>query len=107
MTNFAFLPADFKRIANAARQAESHILGDPRAACFHTRKARVIQKVGNLAVHSPRPVSQADAMQVVKELHHICYWLVRTYQPNHLHWKRRCIGSTGTMPVCGCPMTAS
>ena len=46
------------------------------------QKARVIQKVGNRAAHNPRPVHQSDALQVVKELHHICYWLVRTYTPN-------------------------
>lgn len=101
-------------------------MGDPRAACFHTRfalealvhwlyrhdkslripydqslgallhepclqnlfpeavfqKARVILKVGNQAVHDSRPVRQYDAMQVVKELHHLCYWLVRTYVPD-------------------------
>lgn len=45
------------------------------------QKARVIQNVGNQAVHSPRPVRQFDALQVVKELHHLAYWLVRTYTP--------------------------
>ena len=46
------------------------------------QKARVIQKVGNQAVHSRRPVDRHDALQVVKELHHICYWLVRSYTPD-------------------------
>ena len=46
------------------------------------QKARVIQKVGNQAVHSPRPIRPLDALQVVRELHHICYWLVRTYRPD-------------------------
>lgn len=46
------------------------------------QKARVIQKQGNHAVHSQRMVRQYDAMQVVKELHHICYWLARTYVPS-------------------------
>src|SRR5690554_1415503 len=46
------------------------------------QKARVIQKVGNQAVHHARPVSESDAMQVVRELHHLCYWLVRTYAPS-------------------------
>jgi type I restriction enzyme R subunit len=126
MTNFAFLPDNFRDIASSAKQAEGHILGDPRAACFHTRfsleaivhwlyrhesslrmpydnslgallhepsfqnllpqavfqKARVIQKVGNQAVHNPRPIRGEDALQVVKELHHICYWLLRTYSPD-------------------------
>jgi type I restriction enzyme R subunit len=45
------------------------------------QKARIIQKVGNQAVHSTRPIRQYDALQVVKELHHLCYWLVRTYSP--------------------------
>lgn len=126
MSNFAFLPAGFRDIAESATRAEGHIGSDPRAACFHTRftleaivhwlyrhdpalrlpydnslsallheptfqnllpqaafqKARAIQKVGNQAVHSPRPIREYDAMQVVKELHHICYWLVRTYAPD-------------------------
>ena len=125
MSNFAFLPPEFHAVADAATKAEGHIIGDPRAACFHARfaleaavhwlyrhdntlrmpydrklgallheptfqnllpevvfqKARVIQKVGNLAVHNPKPVGEQHAMQVVKELHHVCYWLVRTYTP--------------------------
>ena len=125
MSNFAFLPQVFRAIAESAKQAEGHIMGDPRAACFHARftleaivhwlyrhdpslrmpydnslgallheptfqnllpqavfqKTRVIQKVGNRAVHHQGPIQQYDAMQVVKELHHICYWLVRTYTP--------------------------
>ncbi|MGA1483465.1 MAG: DEAD/DEAH box helicase family protein [Vulcanococcus sp.] len=125
MSNFAFLPNPFQAIAEAARKAEGHIQGDPRAACFHARftleaivhwlyrhdnslhmpydrnlgallhepsfqnllpqpvfqKARAIQKVGNLAVHNPQPIQTKDALQVVKELHHLCYWLVRTYAP--------------------------
>ncbi|AHE98692.1 restriction endonuclease subunit R [Thioalkalivibrio paradoxus ARh 1] len=125
MTNFAFLPDTFRAIAEPAVRAEGHIMGDPRAACFHARftleaivhwlyrhdaglrmpydrslgallhepsfqhllpeavfqKARVIQKVGNQAVHSSRPIRQYDALQVVRELHHLCYWLVRTYAP--------------------------
>ncbi|MDD4965765.1 DEAD/DEAH box helicase family protein [Halothiobacillus sp.] len=125
MSNFAFLPETFRDIADAARKAEGHIYGDPRAACFHARftleailhwlyrhdpalrmpydhslgallheptlqnlltqpvyqKAKVIQQQGNQAVHNQRPVKQYDALQVVKELHHICYWLVRTYAP--------------------------
>ncbi|MCB2203475.1 DEAD/DEAH box helicase family protein [bacterium] len=126
MSNFSFLPAGLIEIASAAMKAESYIVGDPRAACFHARfaletivhwlyghdsalrmpydqglgaliheptflnllpevvfqKARVIQKVGNQAVHSSRKVLQSDALEVVRELHHICYWLVRTYMPD-------------------------
>lgn len=123
MSNFAFLPPEFRAVAEAATRAESQIMGDPRAACFHARfaletavhwlyrhdpalrtpydqslgtllhepcfqnllpeavfqKARVIQQVGNQAVHHSRPVRQFDALQVVKELHHLCHWLARTY----------------------------
>ena len=126
MSNFTFVPTAFGEVAEAATKSESHIKGDPRAACFHARfaletaihwlyrhdpslrmpydqslgallhepcfqnllpeavfqKARVIQKVGNQAVHSPRPIRELDAMQAVKELHHICYWLTRTYTPD-------------------------
>lgn len=46
------------------------------------QKARAIQKMGNQAVHNPRPVETADVLQLVKELHHICYWLTRTYAPD-------------------------
>jgi len=46
------------------------------------QRARGIQKIGNQAVHSNRPVRQYDALQAVKELHHLCHWLVRTYTPD-------------------------
>ncbi len=45
-------------------------------------KLRLIQKVGNQAVHRPQPIHQYDALQSVKELHHLCYWLTRTYAPD-------------------------
>jgi type I restriction enzyme R subunit len=45
------------------------------------QKARIIQQVGNQAVHESRQIRQLDAVQVVKELHHLCYWLTRTYAP--------------------------
>lgn len=125
MSNFSFMPTSFRAITDSARKAEGHIMGDPRAACFHARfsleaivhwlyrhdaqlqlpydqslgallhdagfqsrltetifqKAKVIQKQGNRAVHDRRMVRQYDAMQVVKELHHICYWLTKHYEP--------------------------
>ncbi len=42
-------------------------------------KMDVIRKQGNDAVHSARPVRQADAAAVVRELFHVCFWLARTY----------------------------
>ena len=43
------------------------------------QKARVIQQAGNQAVHHQRPIRQYDALQVLKELHHVLYWVARTY----------------------------
>ena len=42
-------------------------------------KARLIQKMGNQAVHSSRPVVPLDAMKLTRELFHILFWLARTY----------------------------
>src|SRR5262245_3062881 len=42
-------------------------------------KARVINTLGNRAVHSHRPVPEMDALAAVRELFHVAYWLARTY----------------------------
>jgi type I restriction enzyme R subunit len=42
-------------------------------------KARVINTLGNQAVHSHRPIQQFDAVTAVRELFHVSYWLARTY----------------------------
>lgn len=42
-------------------------------------KGRVITTLGNRAVHSHRPVSEADALVAVRELFHVSYWFARTY----------------------------
>ena len=42
-------------------------------------KARVIVKLGNTAVHSHGPVRQYDALNAVRELFHVSYWLAHTY----------------------------
>jgi type I restriction enzyme R subunit len=42
-------------------------------------KVRVIKELGNLAVHSHRPVRQFDALAATRELFHITYWLAHTY----------------------------
>tara|TARA_E500000318_G_scaffold93673_1_gene92824 strand:- start:1459 stop:1701 length:243 start_codon:yes stop_codon:yes gene_type:complete len=39
MSNFSFLPSSFRAITDSACKADGHILGDPRAACFHARFA--------------------------------------------------------------------
>ena len=47
------------------------------AAAF--AKMRVIKDLGNLAVHSHKPVRQFDAITAAKELFHVMFWLARTY----------------------------
>lgn len=42
-------------------------------------KARVINTLGNRAVHSHRPVPAEDALAAVRELFHVAYWFARTY----------------------------
>lgn len=42
-------------------------------------KARVINTLGNRAVHSHRPVAETDAVAAVRELFHVAYWFARTY----------------------------
>ena len=39
-SNFTSLPPAFKDLAEASRKAEEHIMGDPRAACFHAIQDR-------------------------------------------------------------------
>lgn len=42
-------------------------------------KARVINTLGNQAVHSHRPIQQFDSLTAVRELFHVGYWLTHTY----------------------------
>src|SRR5262245_11251412 len=42
-------------------------------------KARVINTLGNRAVHSHRAGAEGDALAAVRELFHVAYWLARTY----------------------------
>jgi len=42
-------------------------------------KARVINTLGNRAVHGHHPVPMNDALVAVRELFHVTYWLARTY----------------------------
>lgn len=42
-------------------------------------KARLITRLGNMAVHSQKPVSTTDSVTAVRELFHVAYWMVRTY----------------------------
>jgi len=42
-------------------------------------KARVINTLGNQAVHSHRPIQESDALSAVRELFHVGYWLAHSY----------------------------
>src|SRR5690349_24053014 len=42
-------------------------------------KARVINTLGNRAVHGHRAIPVVDALVAVRELFHVMYWLARTY----------------------------
>ncbi len=46
-------------------------------------KARIIKDLGNLAVHSHKPVLESDATSAVRELFHFCFWIARTYARGH------------------------
>ena len=45
---------------------------------LHT-KLDLIRKLGNLAVHSNKPIRVEDAIAALRELFHFCYWLGRNY----------------------------
>lgn len=45
-------------------------------------KVKTIKEVGNIAVHSRKPVTERDAFRTSKELFHFLYWLARTYTRN-------------------------
>ena len=42
-------------------------------------KIRIIKDLGNIAVHSRKPVRESDAARAVAELFHIAYWLAHNY----------------------------
>lgn len=42
-------------------------------------KLDYIKRLGNRAAHSDARIESADALQVLKELHHVLYWFNRTY----------------------------
>jgi type I restriction enzyme, R subunit len=42
-------------------------------------KARIIKDFGNIAAHEAKTIPPANAVTSVRELFHVCYWLVRTY----------------------------
>ena len=42
-------------------------------------KVKTLKEVGNIAVHSRKPVTERDALRATKELFHFLYWMARTY----------------------------
>jgi type I restriction enzyme R subunit len=45
-------------------------------------KLKLIIRIGNEAAHGKLAPPQRDALQSVKELHHVLYWFMRTYAPD-------------------------
>lgn len=43
------------------------------------QKTRLIQKLGNQAVHAGQPIGYLDALRLVRELFHVLFWLARSY----------------------------
>lgn len=48
------------------------------------QKTKLIQRLGNQAAHEPREIYPKQATQIVKDLHHLCRWLVRLYAQDSL-----------------------
>ena len=69
------MPAYDKALNTLLTQPDFHRLVPP----YVFDKMRLIQRMGNQAVHSMRPVSRVDAMGLVRELFHTLFWLARTY----------------------------
>ena len=42
-------------------------------------KARLINTIGNRAVHETRPIPPAASEAAIRELFQVCYWLAHTY----------------------------
>lgn len=42
-------------------------------------KIKAIRKVGNMALHDNKRVSEDDALRICREVFHVMYWLYRTY----------------------------
>jgi len=47
-------------------------------------KVKLIHKMGNSAAHNRRDIPSGAASQVVKDLHHLCRWLIRLYAQGSL-----------------------
>ncbi len=58
-------------------------------------KAKMLKELGNLAVHSHKPVRQLDAITATRELFHFCFWLARTYALGAKVVDGRTLESTG------------
>ncbi|OKH12322.1 DEAD/DEAH box helicase family protein [[Limnothrix rosea] IAM M-220] len=45
-------------------------------------KIRQIQKIGNIAVHQPKTITERDSIYIIEELFHFLYWVCRYYSKN-------------------------
>jgi type I restriction enzyme R subunit len=66
-------------------------------------KARVINQLGNRAVHSHRSIQEVDSLAAVRELFHFAYWLGHTYArltkpAPELTFDTKALPTTGAVP---------
>jgi len=73
--NDAALPARYENLNDNLHVGAFQVLM-PRAVW---EKARLIQKIGNRAVHGNLPPAPGEALALGRELFHFCFWLARTY----------------------------
>lgn len=59
-------------------------------------KLKIIQKTGNIAAHSIKPLTERDSLNVVTELFHFTYWVYRYYSTNNID--RSLIFNIGLIP---------
>ena len=45
------------------------------------QKMRLVQQASNQAVHGRQAVPVEEGLKLVREMHHVCFWVVRTYLP--------------------------
>jgi type I restriction enzyme R subunit len=69
------LPARYENLGDNLHVRELQVLV-PRPVW---EKARLIQKIGNRAVHGSLPPSGSEALAVARELFHFSFWIARTY----------------------------
>lgn len=66
-------------------------------------KCKIVKDLGNLAVHSRKPVQDRDSLAAIQELFHFCFWLARNYSvkakpPDGLAFDANLLPKTSPVP---------